>query len=82
MFVLVFFSFLLVCFFREEQKILAMKMNSLWFTKLVSEDLYFYEISGRAYALRCKAFNDRQEYTRVNGVLIIYKWYMFVNKKI
>lgn len=36
-----FFSFLLVCFFREEQKILAMKMNSLWFTKLVSEDLYF-----------------------------------------
>lgn len=40
-FCLSFFSFLLVCFFREEQKILVMKMNSLWFTKLVSEDLYF-----------------------------------------
>lgn len=40
-FCLSFFSFLLVCFFREEQNILAMKMNSLWFTKLVSEDLYF-----------------------------------------
>lgn len=68
----------------EEQKILAMKMNSLWFTKLVSEDLYFYKISGRAYALRCKAFNDRQEYTRVNGVLIKCKWYMYmyVNKNI